>query len=396
MKNFLLIFFLSAAYCFSQNVKGVWKGTLYQDPGRKYYFEIRVESIDGNGKISGTTFVMEDKTENFGTIAYSGTFKDNTLSFQETEILKEVKEKEGGFYSSNSWYWCIKNGKLKLSEEGDKYVLRGPWQAKDGCPGGTLKVEKDKPKEPPKEDDPLDCDNPKSAEFMLGAWRGRFHQHACNVYNTYPMVVLIDKVDGMKFSGVFIWTDMMYAEDSRSTLEGEIKNGKVYFYENEIISGSGLVLNGTYKSTLEDCEKLSGYWFLEKMQGQCNDPQVLENGGDFDLEHYEIPTIYFDKNSSELRPESIQKLNEFLKFMKDFPSLKFTIGGHTDNDGSNAWNKVLSKERAKAVIDYLVSKGASESRFIYKYYAHTQPAEKNDSESHMQLNRRTEILVVRK
>ena len=390
MRSILLILFLSPLLVFSQDIKGTYKGILYQDPDREYYFEIRVDEVDANGKVKGTTFVREESSGNYGTISYKGTYSKPTFKFNEIEILKQDKQKDGGYYASNTWFWCIKYGSLKFSESDGKYFLEGPWNAGGGCSGGTLKVSKpapEKPKEP-------DCDELHSAEFMLGSWKGKFHQHACGVFETYPMVVMIDKFEGMKFYGQFIWTDMKYADDSRSTLEGEIKDGYAYFYENELISGGGLVLNGTYKAEIINCDEISGYWFLEKIGSQCNDPQVLKNGGDYDLEHYVIPTIYFDHNSSELRTESVAELKEFAKFLKDFPSMKFEMKGHTDNSGNNANNLILSRKRAQIVIDYLVSLGVKANRFTYTYYAHTEPAEKNDSEKNMQLNRRTEIILL--
>ena len=229
---------------------------------------------------------------------------------------------------------------------------------------------------------------------MIGAWRGKFHQHSCNVFETFPMVVLIDRFEGMKFYGQFIWTDMTYAEDSRSTLEGEIKDGYAYFYENEIISGSGLVLNGTYKSKIINCDELSGHWYLDELQGGCQDAQVLKNGGDYDLEHYIIPTIYFEHESAILTSKATQDLDEFVKFMKQFPSMQFEMSGHTDNSGSSAFNMNLSRKRARQVIDYLVSKGIKAERFTYSFHAHTKPAEKNDSEKNRKLNRRVEIILM--
>lgn len=375
--------------CLAQDYTGLWKGKIYQEGNREYYLEFRVDSLDKDGNMSGTTYIKEEASGNFGTILFTGKITGSSFSFKESAIVKEVKDSEG-YYESNMFYWCIKHGTVKISSNDKQWRLSGPWTAEGTCPGGTLDVWKDKPPFEPE----IDCNKLESADFMLGAWRGKFHQHSCGVNGIYPMVVLIDRVEGMKFYGMFIWTNMQFAEDSRSTLEGEIKNGKIYFYENKIISGSGLVLNGIYKSTLIDCDKLTGYWYRDyQSKTDCPEMKPFENGGDYDLTHYEIPTIYFGLNSSELRPKSIQDLNEFVQFLKDFPSLKFNIKGHTDDSGSNANNLVLSKKRAQIVIDYIVSKGISAKRFSYTYHAQALPATPNSSEENMQLNRRTEILI---
>ncbi|UKN01342.1 OmpA family protein [Paracrocinitomix mangrovi] len=386
---FLLFILLGKTVLAQQDVEtGTYTGELTQNGKQKFYFEIRLDTIESNGIAKGTTFIKETQSGNFGTITFLGTYKDGQLNFQEKEILKEDKSKDG-YFPSNNFYWCIKKCQLTLNKEDKAYKLIGTWTAGGNCGGGKINVSK-----AISEKD--NCDKITTADFLLGAWTGKFKQHACNVNATYPMVVWIQEVNGLKFKGMFIWTDMQYAEDSRSTLEGEIKNGQVYFYENEIISGSGLVLNGIYKSKIINCDQLDGYWYMEKIGNQCNDPQVLKNGGDYNLDHYVIPTIYFNHNSSELSAESKNKLDKFGQFLKDFPSLKFEIKGHTDNSMSNARNLILSNERAQIVINYLVSKGISSNRFKHSYFGSLSPAVENKNESNMALNRRTEIIVIRK
>jgi outer membrane protein OmpA-like peptidoglycan-associated protein len=377
------------SFAFGQDVTGVWIGTIYQEPDKEFYFEIRVDSIDEKGNLSGTTFIKEESSNNFGTIAYTGSFIGNTFKFQESEVLKEDKRGDG-YHPSNNFYWCIKSGQLKISENTENYRFTGWWESTGTCQPGTIDVWK---KKKPKQE--VDCDL-NSADFLFGLWTGTFVQHSCGVNHSSPMIILIDKVDGLKFSGVFIWTALKYSQDSRSTLEGEIKDGKIYFYEDGIISGGGLVLHGTYENSLLACDEMKGFWFMEKKSSQCPDMKPYENGGDYDLTHYLIPTIYFDHNSSKLRPKSIKDLDEFSKFLTDFPSIKLSLDGHTDNTGSNARNVILSKERANAVIEYLVKKGVKRSRLQISHYAHTQPAKNNKSEEGKQLNRRTEIRIVSK
>ena len=381
----------------SQNIIGTWKGKIYQEPDKEYYFEISVEEIDNQGNVNGTTFIREEKSDNYGTIRYTGTFVGNTFKFKESEIVKEDKNNPG-YYASNNFYWCIKSGELKFSENTENYRLTGKWESTGTCKPGTIDVWKKKAVQTEvktSQQKPPECDL-KSADFLFGLWQGTFHQHSCGVYHSSPIIIMIDHVDGLKFSGEFIWTAMKFAIDSRSTLEGEIKDGKIYFYENNLISGGGLVLHGAYENKLIACDKMDGFWFLPQRQSDCSDLKVGESGGEYDLTHYIIPTIYFDHFSSELRPKSIADLDNFAKFLVDWPSISVELDGHTDRTGSNAYNMVLSKERAQIVADYLIKKGVNPKRIKYKYYAHTQPAESNDTEKGRELNRRTEIKIVSK
>ena len=82
--------------------------------------------------------------------------------------------------------------------------------------------------------------------------------------------------------------------------------------------------------------------------------------------------------------------------MKENPSLKIQINGHTDNVGKDADNLILSDARAKSVIAYLVAKGIADARLSFKGFGAAVPIAKNDSEEGRAMNRRTEAVVVAK
>ena len=68
-----------------------------------------------------------------------------------------------------------------------------------------------------------------------------------------------------------------------------------------------------------------------------------------------LRNILFDSNMSELLSESENELEILLKLLQDEPTLKATIVGHTDNQGSRSYNKRLSLDRANAVMDWLIA-----------------------------------------
>ena len=109
-----------------------------------------------------------------------------------------------------------------------------------------------------------------------------------------------------------------------------------------------------------------------------------------------LRNIFFDFDKSTLRPESTAELDRLTKMLNDNSSLKIEISGHTDNIGSAAYNKTLSENRAKAVVDYLVKNGINSNRLTYKGYGFDQPIATNDNEEGRQQNRRTEFKVVSK
>lgn len=109
-----------------------------------------------------------------------------------------------------------------------------------------------------------------------------------------------------------------------------------------------------------------------------------------------LKNIFFDFDKTTLRPTSTAELDRLVKMLDDIPTLKIEISGHTDNVGSDEYNKNLSEGRAKAVVDYLVTKGINKDRLRFAGYGETQPIESNDTEEGRQMNRRTEFEVLSK
>ena len=107
-----------------------------------------------------------------------------------------------------------------------------------------------------------------------------------------------------------------------------------------------------------------------------------------------LKNIFFDINKFELKTESQVELDKLLQLLNENPLLKIEIGGHTDNVGKPADNLALSNERAKSVINYLISKNIDPKRLTAKGFGETKPVADNNSEEGRALNRRTEMRVV--
>ena len=83
-------------------------------------------------------------------------------------------------------------------------------------------------------------------------------------------------------------------------------------------------------------------------------------------------------------------------FIKGSAGIKFEIGGHTDNVGKADYNQQLSEKRAKAVCDYLITKGVDASQLSFKGYGANTPIGDNATPEGRANNRRTELKVVEK
>lgn len=109
-----------------------------------------------------------------------------------------------------------------------------------------------------------------------------------------------------------------------------------------------------------------------------------------------LDNVYFDQSSYRLRPESHPQLDKLAKTLEVNPKLKIEIAGHTDNVGDARLNQFLSENRAKVISSYLINRGISESRLVWKGYGPTKPLATNDTEENKARNRRVEIVVLDK
>jgi outer membrane protein OmpA-like peptidoglycan-associated protein len=82
--------------------------------------------------------------------------------------------------------------------------------------------------------------------------------------------------------------------------------------------------------------------------------------------------------------------------MQDNPTIKIELSGHTDSKGSDDYNQRLSESRAKACVDYLISKGIKADRMVWKGYGETKPIDTNDTDEGRANNRRTEFKILSK
>lgn len=109
--------------------------------------------------------------------------------------------------------------------------------------------------------------------------------------------------------------------------------------------------------------------------------------------HVAVYGIVFDTGKSALKPESEEQLREISALLKDRPTLKIHVVGHTDNVGDLNKNMDLSKRRAQAVVDALTSKhGVAKARLNAAGVGSLVPIESNDTEAGRARNRRVDLV----
>jgi len=107
-----------------------------------------------------------------------------------------------------------------------------------------------------------------------------------------------------------------------------------------------------------------------------------------------ISEALFDFNKYQIKTAFYPHLDEIVTVLKQNPDMVVEIQGHTDNVGSEAYNRKLSENRAKAVRNYLIKKGLSDQRLIAVGFGKSRPKTTNRTEEGRALNRRVELLPV--
>ena len=108
--------------------------------------------------------------------------------------------------------------------------------------------------------------------------------------------------------------------------------------------------------------------------------------------------INFDLNQSSIRLDAAIELNKVIAILRKYPNLKIEIKSHTDSRAAAEYNMKLTNDRAKKVIDYIISNGIDPSRVSGRGYGETQLLNNcakgvKCSEEEHQMNRRTEFII---
>jgi OOP family OmpA-OmpF porin len=106
--------------------------------------------------------------------------------------------------------------------------------------------------------------------------------------------------------------------------------------------------------------------------------------------------VLFTLNSSDLKPEAAEQLDQIVAGLKAQPSVTVEVGGHTCNIGTEQYNLTLSHRRAEAVRKYLTDRGIDASRLTAEGYGEFSPLASNESEEGRQQNRRVEFRILSK
>ena len=132
----------------------------------------------------------------------------------------------------------------------------------------------------------------------------------------------------------------------------------------------------------------------QKIEQEIPGAEVERVGEGINVTFDETNGIYFDTEKFEINADSKVTLNKLAEIFKEYPDTNILVEGHTDSSGPAAYNLTLSKNRAQAVTNYLISNGVPKNRFETKWYGITQPKYDNTTAEGRSKNRRVELAIV--
>ena len=116
---------------------------------------------------------------------------------------------------------------------------------------------------------------------------------------------------------------------------------------------------------------------------------------------FRLNNVFFDFDKYSLRPESFVELDRVVGFLNEYPKIEIEMSAHTDSKGADQYNMTLSDNRARSVMEYILSKGISKTRIVSQGYGETKPETSNtnadgtDNPEGRQLNRRVEFTILK-
>lgn len=106
-----------------------------------------------------------------------------------------------------------------------------------------------------------------------------------------------------------------------------------------------------------------------------------------------INNVLFGFDSVKLQPEAKMEIDKLVREIKRFLTDTVVVVGHTDDSGDARYNLELSRRRAEAVRDYMISQGIAAERLGVEGRGETQPLNDNSSDALRALNRRVEFQI---
>ena len=183
---------------------------------------------------------------------------------------------------------------------------------------------------------------------------------------------------------------------SKKVNRGMTKNQKIAFGIGGVIIvavlGYGLYRKYKYNKLKKQCEDSGGTW--DSSTKTCIPPKPKpEPVVKKPVEAIAQDSLLFKTGKSLILQSSYNSLNQLAKWLKENTQFNLNLIGHTDSQGMESYNLTLSKNRAKAVKDYLEKQGVGATRIISSGKGESEPIASNDTSEGRAKNRRVEFTI---
>ncbi|MCH8891510.1 MAG: OmpA family protein, partial [Myxococcales bacterium] len=109
----------------------------------------------------------------------------------------------------------------------------------------------------------------------------------------------------------------------------------------------------------------------------------------------QLPALPFEVDRAEITPQSSAVLDTLVDHLSLCENVRVRIDGHTDQTGTDSYNRALSERRSRAAHRYLIEAGITPGRLTVRGFGAADPIAPNGTEEGRALNRRVDLLPIR-
>ena len=190
------------------------------------------------------------------------------------------------------------------------------------------------------------------------------------------------KITWCNINATLLYSDSTgYLTGKYTSTDCKRNTGKIILYKSKAV----------FSST--ETSPLSHTWFprfTKDLSKGYNAPEIREK----ERSSFLFQPIYFDYDKAEIKPENIVFLKKIIRVVDGHSDLRIKVTGHTDGDGSDAYNEELSKKRAQVLIDFFIANGLSRDRIVLDFKGEKQPIDNNLTPEGKQRNRRVDFSFI--
>ena len=224
----------------------------------------------------------------------------------------------------------------------------------------------------------------KSDCFMIQKIKGtrtdsvsiKFKQYITETKKTTPKISWIPFEAKLSFD-----TLTGYLSGTYTQLAGRKTTGKITMYRStaEFSNTEMIMLHQSWRDV-----------FIQDLNQKRKAPAIRE----WERKNFVFEPIYFDYDKDSLKVEYNPYLKEMVRVVLDHTDLRIKITGHTDADGSDAYNKELSERRAKSIQDFFVKCGLPPHKVVTDFKGEEEPVDNNKTDNGKQRNRRVDFTFI--